>query len=144
MGPRFIAHCIWDGTSMGLGRLWGGTCESSLAWAKHRNIKFIANFSHKDLDHVDGIPHVWVNIGYKGDAKLPHGTWEQRVTIAFRGMLEALSQGCDVLGQCIRAKHKTSCGMTAIIALMQPGSDFLEHCRGTALPHGKPPMRPYR
>ena len=129
---------------MGLGRLWGGTCESSLAWAKHRNIKFIANFSHKDLDHVDGIPHVWVNIGYKGDAKLPHGTWEQRVTIAFRGMLEALSQGCDVLGQCIRAKHKTSCGMTAIIALMQPGSDFLEHCRGTALPHGKPPMRPYR
>ena len=123
MGPRFVAYCIWDGTFMGLGKLWGGTWESSLDWAKQNHIKFIANFSCKNLDHVDGIPHVWVNIGYKGDTRMPHGTWEERVTIAFSGMVEALSRGCDVLGQCIRV---TSCGVSPLMAVM-PGGDVLEH-----------------
>ena len=113
---------------MGLGRMWGGTWEASQEWAKQNNIKFIANFSHKNIVHEYGIPHVWVNIGYKGHRDMPHGTWEQRVTKAFRGMVEALSRGCDVLGQCMRAKHRTSGSMTALMALIHPTGDFFKLC----------------
>ena len=58
MSPK----CLWDGTPLlGLGT------------AQH-DIQFIANFSHRDLDHVQGIPHVWVNIGYyKGQKHTPYG-----------------------------------------------------------------------
>ena len=63
--------CLWDGTPL----LGLGTAESSKDWAAHQHdIQFIANFSHRDLDHVQGIPHVWVNIGYyKGQKHTPYG-----------------------------------------------------------------------
>ena len=70
-----IAYCLWDGRSLGLGRVWAGSAESSMDWAVQHNIKFIANFSHRDLGHAEGIPHVWVNIGYKGQRQMPYGTW---------------------------------------------------------------------
>ncbi len=92
-------------------------------WAVQHNIKFIANFSHRDLGHAEGIPHVWVNIGYKGQRQMPYGTWEQRVTSAFRTMVEALSRGDDVLGHCVRSKHRTSGSLASFLALIHPGRD---------------------
>ena len=101
--PPTIVYCLWDGRSCGLGRVWGGSEQSAMDWAVKHHIKFIANFSHIDLGHAEGIPHVWVNIGYKGQRQMPYGTWEQRVTAAFRTMVEALSRGDDVLGHCMRS-----------------------------------------
>ena len=72
-------------------------------------------------------PHIWVNIGYKGQRQMPYGTWELRVTSAFRSMVEALSRGDDVLGQCVRSKHRTSSSLAAFLALIhQPSGNFLQ------------------
>ena len=96
MCPRFVAYCIWDGTSSGIGKLWGGTWGSSLEWAKKKqnHIKFIANFSHKHIEHEDGIPHVWVNIGHQGQKHMTYNNWKHKVA---KVMVETLSRGCDVL-----------------------------------------------
>ena len=125
--PPTIAYCLWDGRSCGLGRVWGGSSQSAMDWAVKHHIKFIANFSHMDLDHAEGIPHVWVNIGYKGQDKMPYGPWEKRVKAAFRTMVETLYRGDDVLGHCMRSKHRTSASLASFLALIQPGPrDYLE------------------
>ena len=119
--PPTIAYCLWDGRSCGLGRVWGGSAQSAMDWAVKHHIKFIANFSHIDLGHAEGIPHVWVNIGYKGQNRMPYGPWEKRVTAAFRTMVETLSRGDDVLGHCMRSKHRTSGSLASFLAMIQPG-----------------------
>ena len=125
--PPTIAYCLWDGRSCGLGRVWGGSAQSAMDWAVKHHIKFIANFSHIDLGHAEGIPHVWVNIGYKGQDKMPYGPWEKRVKAAFRTMVETLYRGDDVLGHCMRSKRKTSASLASFLALIQPGPrDYLE------------------
>ena len=92
--------------------------------AVENKIKFIANFSHRDFAHAEGIPHIWVNVSYKGD-KMPNGSWQHRVLSAFRSKVELLSLGGDVLGLCVRGKHKTCGSLAAFLAVIhQPSGAF--------------------